>query len=84
MFAPILAGSMKLSYKRFLLFDSVALTLFTSIYILVGSIFNQSLQKITKQARGLQNIIFFAALMIIAVVIILVIRKRNGKKPKKE
>jgi len=59
MFAPTLAGSMKLSYKRFLLFDSVALTLFTSIYILVGSIFNQSLQKIAKQARGLQNIHLF-------------------------
>ena len=77
MFAPILAGSMKLSLKRFLLFDSMALALFTAIYLLLGFIFNRSLQKIIKQAKGLQNIIFFAALLIITLVIILFIRSRT-------
>ena len=79
MFAPILAGSMKLSYRRFLLCDSIALTFFTTIYLLLGFIFNRSLQKMIKQAKGLQNIIFFATLLIIAVIIILFIRGRKKK-----
>jgi len=82
MFAPILAGSMKLSLKRFLLFDSMALALFTTVYLLLGFIFNRSLQKIIKQAKGLQNILFFAALLMITLVIILFMRSRR-KFPKK-
>jgi membrane protein DedA with SNARE-associated domain len=80
MFAPILAGSMKLSFKRFLLFDSIALSLFTTIYLLLGFIFNQSLHKVMKQAKGLQNVLFFGALLIIAVVIILFILSRKKRK----
>jgi len=79
MFAPILAGSMKLSYKRFLLCDSIALTFFTTIYLLIGLIFNRSLQKMIKQAKGLQNIVFFATLLVIGVVIVLFIRSRKKK-----
>jgi membrane-associated protein len=79
MFAPILAGSMKLSFKRFLVFDSIVLALFTAIYLLLGFVFNRSLQKIMKQAKGLQNVIFFAALVIIAVVTIVLIRNRKRK-----
>jgi membrane protein DedA with SNARE-associated domain len=80
MFAPILAGSMKLPFKKFLLFDSIALGLFTTIYVLLGLIFNKSLQKVIRQAKGLQNVIFFAALLIIAVVIVLLIRSRKKEK----
>jgi len=79
MFAPILAGSMKLSYRRFLLCDSIALTFFTTIYLLIGLIFNRSLQKMIKQAKGLQNIVFFATLLVIGVVIVLFIQSRKKK-----
>jgi membrane-associated protein len=79
MLAPIVAGSMKLSFKRFLLFDSITLALFTTIYLLLGFIFNRSLHKIMKQAKGLQNIIFFAALLIIAAAIIVLLRNRKKK-----
>jgi len=79
MFAPILAGSMNLSYRRFLLCDSIALTFFTTIYLLIGLIFNRSLQKMIKQAKGIQNIVFFATLLVIGVVIVLFIRSRKKK-----
>jgi membrane protein DedA with SNARE-associated domain len=79
MFAPILAGSMKLPFKKFLFYNSIALSLFTSIYVTLGFIFNESLQRIIKQTRGLQNVIFFATLLIITVVIILIIRSRKRK-----
>lgn len=80
MFAPVLAGSTKLSFKRFLFYDSIPLALFTAIYVSLGYIFNESLQKIIRRAKGWQNIIFFAALLIIAVVIILFIRRRKKAK----
>jgi membrane protein DedA with SNARE-associated domain len=79
MFAPILAGSMKLPFKKFLLYNSFALSLFTSIYVALGFIFNESLQKIIKQTKGLQNVIFFATLLVITVVIILIIRSRKRR-----
>ena len=81
MFAPILAGSIKLPFRRFLLFEVIALMPFTAIYLLLGFFFNKSLQKFIKQATGLQNVIFFAALLIVAVVIILLMRRRKKHKP---
>jgi membrane protein DedA with SNARE-associated domain len=79
MFAPILAGSMGLPFKKFLLYNSIALTLFTTVYVALGFIFNASLQKIIKQTKGLQNIIFFATLLIVTVVIIFIVRGRKKK-----
>jgi membrane protein DedA with SNARE-associated domain len=70
MFAPILAGSMKLSFKKFLFYDLIALVLFTTAYLLIGIIFNRSLQRIITKTKGLQNIVFFAAILIIAVILI--------------
>ena len=77
MFAPILAGSMKLSFKRFLLFDTIALVLFTSVYLVIGIIFHRSLQKIILKTKGLQNIVFFAAILVVAIIIIVLVRKRK-------
>jgi len=58
MFAPILAGSMKLSFRRFLLFDSTALAAFTTIYLLIGIIFNKSLGAVISRTKWLQDILF--------------------------
>jgi membrane protein DedA with SNARE-associated domain len=80
MFAPILAGSMKLSFKRFLLFDAIALTAFTTVYLSLGIIFHKSLSVIIAKAKGLQNIIFFTAVILIAGIIMFFIEKRNRKK----
>lgn len=80
MFAPILAGSMKLSFRRFLLFDAISLTAFTTIYLLLGIIFHKSLAALIAKTKGLQNIVFFAAVFIIAAVIIyFVAKKKEGK-----
>ena len=77
MFAPILAGSMKLSFKKFLLYDSIALLLFTSVYLAVGFIFNRSLEKLVTKTKGLQNFVFFAAVFAIAVVIIVLVQRKK-------
>ena len=80
MFAPILAGSMKLSFRRFLLFDSIALTAFTAIYLLMGFIFNKSLGVVIARTKWLQDIVFFAAIMLVAVLLIVWIRNRKKQK----
>jgi len=69
---------MKLSFKKFKLYDSIALALFTSAYLLIGIIFNESLQRIITKTRGLQNIAFFGALVIIAGIIIILAKKRKS------
>jgi len=80
MFAPILAGSMKLSFRRFLLFDSIALTAFTAIYVLIGIIFNKSLGAVIARTKWLQDIVFIAAIALVAVLLIVWMRKRKSKK----
>jgi len=84
LFAPILAGSIGLPFKKFLLFDVVALTAFTTVYILLGIIFNRSLGAVITKTKGLQNIVFFATVAIIAITLIFFIRKRNKNKNHKE
>src|SRR5438876_9054962 len=79
LWAPILAGSSKLSFGKFLLIDSLALSLFTAIYLSLGIIFHNSLSTLTKKMQSLQNIIFFSAVFAIAVVIIYFIIKRKRK-----
>lgn len=80
MFAPILAGSVRLSLRKFLWFDAIALAGFTTTYLLLGIIFNKSLGAIIRKTKGLQNIIFFAAIVVIAIALILFIRNRNKHK----
>src|SRR5439155_25546563 len=84
MYAPSLAGSMRLSFRIFLLFDLLALTAFTGIYLLLGIIFNLSLPAVIAKTKGLQNIVFFAAVLIIGVALLLFIRKRRKDKKENE
>ncbi|HXL58388.1 MAG TPA: VTT domain-containing protein, partial [Chitinophagaceae bacterium] len=80
LFAPILAASMKFSFKKFLLLDGLALILLTSIFVSLGVIFHKSLSAMEMKVKGLQDIIFFASLLLATVVIIIfIIRRRKNK-----
>ena len=80
LFAPILAASMKFSFKKFLLLDGLALILLTSIFVSLGVIFHKSLSAMETKVKGLQDIIFFASLLLAtAVIIIFIIRRRKNK-----
>ncbi len=80
MFAPILAGSMRLSFRKFLFFDFIALTIFTTIYLSLGIIFNRSLEKMITKTKGLQNIIFFASVLVIVIIVVFFVRRKKKKK----
>jgi membrane protein DedA with SNARE-associated domain len=77
MWAPILAGSSRLSFKKFLLFDSLALIAFTALYLSLGIIFNNSLGALMAKMKNLQHFIFFGFLLVAAVVIIVIERRRR-------
>ena len=73
LFAPVLAGTTNYSFKRFLLFESCALVIFTSLYLSLGLIFYKSLGRFMSQMKGLQNYIFFGSIGIIAIIAIVFI-----------
>ena len=83
MWAPILAGSMKLSFKKFLLVNGLAVSVFTALYIVIGIIFHDSLTPLMNRMKGMQNILFFAAIGIAAAVIFIfeINRRRKLAKP---
>jgi len=81
-FAPILAGSMKLPFRKFLLFDVIGLVAVSTIYLLIGVIFNKSLGAVIEKTKELQDIIFFGAILLVAVFLVVLIR--NRKKSKKD
>jgi membrane protein DedA with SNARE-associated domain len=80
MFGPILAGGMKLSFKKFLLFNSISMVLFTAIYLSLGFVFHKSLNNLILKTKSAQYIIFIAAVVIIAVIITVIIIRIKRKK----
>jgi membrane protein DedA with SNARE-associated domain len=80
MWGPILAGSIRIPFKKFLLFDGIGLLLITVIYTSLGYIFHKSLGSVMKKMKGWQDGIFIGALIILAIIIIIVIRKRQKQK----
>jgi membrane protein DedA with SNARE-associated domain len=77
MFGPIFSGLMNLSFKKFLLFDTIGLSAFTTLYITLGYIFHNSLHARMVQMESYQTLIFIVALCLIAIAIFLFIRKRQ-------
>lgn len=77
MFGPILAGGMKLSFKSFLLYNSISMVAFTAIYLSLGFVFHESLDKISLKMKSVQHIIFIAAMIIIAGVLFIIIRRKQ-------
>jgi membrane protein DedA with SNARE-associated domain len=80
LFAPVLAGSMKFTLKKFLLLDGLALIIHTTIFLWLGFFFNKSLSAMEAKVKGLQDIIFFSSIGLAAVFIMFfVIRRRKNK-----
>jgi membrane-associated protein len=77
MFAPIISGILKVSYKRFLLFDSIGLLLFTCLYIAIGYFFHKGLHSLMTKVKSMQHIIFIAAMLLLSVYIVIAIHRHK-------
>lgn len=80
LFCPIFVGLMNLSIKKFLLFDTLGLALFTAIYISIGMFFHSRLHSHMAELETLQHIIFGTAMLILGIIIIVFIRRYQQKK----
>ena len=77
MLPPILAGSLKLSFKRFMLFNTISMAFLTALYLSLGMIFENSLSIVMTKMKKVQHLIFFGVILLIAVVIIIMEIKRR-------
>jgi len=76
---PAFAGIMNLSFKKFLLFDTLGLFLFTAVYISLGIIFHNGLHSRLAELETLQHTIFAIAMALLAILIIVFIRRSQIK-----
>ena len=76
---PVFVALSKLPFKRFILYDVISLSLFTTIYISLGMIFSKSLSSLISVSNGIGNIIFIAALIVMSVLTFIIIKKLNKK-----
>jgi membrane protein DedA with SNARE-associated domain len=72
---PVFVALLKLPFKRFLLYDSIGLCIFTSAYISIGLLFHTSLSTLLSKTQSLTNIIFIAAMILMTIFTIVIIRK---------
>jgi membrane-associated protein len=77
MFGPVFAGIMNLSFKKFLLFDSIGLAAFTALYISLGLVFQAGFHAQMEKLGHYRHFIFAGAMIILATLIILFIKRRN-------
>lgn len=83
LWAPIMIGSMKLPFKKFLLFDVIGLSLFTTVYLSLGVVYHASVSTAIGKINGYQHIIVLAAVVIMTMIIFLIARKViTGRKDK--
>ena len=80
---PILVGIMNLSFRRFLLYDSIGLALFTAVYITIGVVFHRSLTVLIAEMEIWRHVIFVAVLIIFAAAIIFITHKRKNREAPK-
>ena len=78
--SPIIAGSTKVEWKKFLLYNTLAVLIFVPLFIFLGYRFNTILSLIVEDISFVKGIMFILIISIIVVSIIHKIRKRFFKK----
>ncbi len=79
---PILAGSHKMKYRNFLLWNLLGILVGVPIYMAIGYLFGSQFDVAFKEAKTVKHILFAIAITILGFL--LVRRLKNGKKILKE
>jgi len=77
LWGPVFVGMMNISFRRFILFDSIGLIIFTSVYLSLGMFFHHSIQLYMPKLQQAQHIVFFAVLLFICTAVVMYIRRRR-------
>jgi len=79
LFGPVFVALSGLRARKFLVYDIISLSIFTSVYISIGIIFHTSLSALIKNVEKYQNVAFAGILILMIIVTVLIMRK--VKKP---
>lgn len=66
---PIAAGSAKVSWKKFVFYDLLALSIYYPVLILIGYSFHSNLRNLISDISILSHIIFFAVVGIVGLIL---------------
>jgi membrane protein DedA with SNARE-associated domain len=77
--SPIIAGVSNVSWKVFLLFNSIATTLYVSFYILIGILFQREIHRVLEKLEIWQHAIFIGFIAISGFFFLWGIRKLIAK-----
>ena len=75
LWGPIVAGTSKISFRRFITFDAVGVALFTALYEALGYFFGVSLSALFHRLQSLQTTIFVGLLLVLGVALIFISNK---------
>jgi membrane protein DedA with SNARE-associated domain len=80
MWAPIISGALNIPIKKFLIYDTISLVLFTGIYISLGMIFHRGLHSLLSHVKTWQHIIFAVLMLVVGIFIFINVRKYYKEK----
>ncbi len=78
--SPVFVALAGAGFKRFIFYNTLGQSLFISVYIGIGFIFNKSISGIIKKMGVYQNILFIVGAAVIVLVSFLVYRNFRSKK----
>ena len=78
-FAPIVAGSVRTPWKVFILFDLLAVTLYTSLYLLAGYFFHSQIKGLIQEFELIGHLMIYVLLLVIGIALGLFMKKQERK-----
>jgi membrane protein DedA with SNARE-associated domain len=73
--SPLIAGAAGISWKIFLLINSIATAFYVTLYMLLGIFFYRQLSVLLRKLAPLHHVIFIAFMVILAAFIFLMVKK---------
>jgi len=73
---PFIAGQMKVPFKRFIFWDTLALLIYVPFYVTLGWYFRSSFSSIISGIGVLQNVFISLALIVVVLVLMRFLRKK--------
>jgi membrane protein DedA with SNARE-associated domain len=74
-FGPVVAGSAKVPWRKFVFYDIMALSVFYPFLITAGYIFHSNLQNLITDISILSHVIFFAVVGLLTIILTLYYKK---------
>ena len=75
MWGPLVSGSTKLTFKKFMTFNAIGVTLFVALYGSLGYFFGKSFSTVFAQLKSMQTAVFVGVLLVFGIVLLFISAK---------